>query len=281
MPIPQSSIAPLISRSESLDIITLKNLVALDLVESNENLLRVFGLLDEQNKKRKNITTGSSIKGRVEKLRKLYDGEKNALQRLTNDFYKKEESKTTKLLQRLTADFGKDFDKTTNDDEAIIDDTDEVAMEFERENEGISVKFDESQMGIYVIKEQEKIPEPEKTPIEEEEDMGSQGSNTAEIPSSQATILVPSSQMLSAEQGSQPEQPQTQTHQDSNSKDTVTASETVKQLSEPITVNVPTVSDSTSVEQPQLNQEQEVKTTEPTITTKAVTESEPASANDV
>lgn len=207
----QSHVAPIISEAESLDIITLKNVVALDIVEGNENMLKAFGLLDDGNRR---ITLNrdlsiDSLRQRIEELKAANNAEASSRDD-DNDLEKKNRLATTALLKKLSDDFGKDFAKV----DIIEDDTDEWIKELEA-NSNVKAMFDESQLGFYKIEQPSKeiklqpetttapIDAPMTNKVEQTEILSSQ-----EVPSTQPTEPMPPSSQADPEQHQQ--QPQSQ-----------------------------------------------------------------------
>lgn len=134
MTVLQSNSAP-ITTDTSLQIVTLKNIVALDLVESNEAVLKAFGLFDDSNKK-VNLKTLSKSEIQ-EKINELKSNEPIDLKQYKNNLNNKDNSK--QLLDALASEF--------LTDEIPIDNTDDLIKQFEIENK-VRIVIDDTP-GIY------------------------------------------------------------------------------------------------------------------------------------
>lgn len=123
----QASVAPIVNSDDALDTVTLKNLVALDIVQHNESVLSAFQLLDDS-------VTRIKLPRYSTPLSELIAKKKDELAQL------QEETKTTAaapttspdatLLTQLSAEFLQDS--------VPQDDTDHHLKQFEKEN-GVNV----------------------------------------------------------------------------------------------------------------------------------------------
>jgi hypothetical protein len=131
MTIPQASVTP-ITNNQTLETITLKNLITLDIIQQNEALLKACQLLDDSQLK---VSLGDKIT--VEQLKKLIDERKQ--EDLSEELkqYKYElqqyKDKDTELVNKLAREF--------LEDGVPIDDTDDLIAQYEKEN-GVRVVFD-------------------------------------------------------------------------------------------------------------------------------------------
>jgi hypothetical protein len=131
MTIQQASVTP-ITNHQTLETITLKNLITLDLVQQNEALLKACQLLDDSQLK---VSLGDKIT--VEQLKELIDERKQ--EDLSEELkqYKYElqqyKDKDTELVNRLAREF--------LEDGAPLDDTDDLIAQYGKEN-GVKVVFD-------------------------------------------------------------------------------------------------------------------------------------------
>jgi hypothetical protein len=140
MTVLQSNAAP-ISSKDALQIVTLKNLVALDLVEQNEVVLKSFGLFDDSTKKI-NIQkplTNEQIQKQIHE-RQIGQDLSDELKRYKNELQTGKDAESKQLLDSLASDFLAD--------EIAVDDTDDLIRKFEKEN-NVKVVIDDNTESVY------------------------------------------------------------------------------------------------------------------------------------
>ncbi|CAM9011665.1 unnamed protein product [Wickerhamomyces anomalus] len=184
MTLPQASAVPITNKG-SLETITLKNLVALDLIESNENLLKAFRLFDDSKTK---ISLGDKLtKEQIQNLIKQKQDEINTQQ---------DELKT--LKHQITHDMDKDNQLINSlaseflNDEIAQDDTDQLIAEFEEIN-GVKVQFNENGDHFKEFSLDLGINAATKPKDESTDGQIPEQSSQPFPPSSNATIQVPTS----------------------------------------------------------------------------------------
>lgn len=211
MTLPQAGAAP-ITNNEAIETITLKNLVALDLVEKNEYLLKAFKLLDDSATK---IILGDNkstqqLESLIQEKQKELDLQQEELKTFKNQI-SQEKNNDNELINKLASEFLKD--------DIAEDDIGHLITQFEKENNA-KVLLDQSaehykrfsiDLGIDVAtkpEEPQSIVEPttqptSKQPVEEES-------------VSETTIVVPSSAPGYVAENTSVEQPTSSQDQTTN-----------------------------------------------------------------
>ncbi|KAH3679189.1 hypothetical protein WICMUC_001201 [Wickerhamomyces mucosus] len=140
----QSNIAPVVNNNQ-LDIVTLKNIVALDLIEQNELILKSFNLLDDSKRK---VTLGRTDINNIEFLQqKLKITRKDIeeigdLKEYRNSLQDKNSDLDTELLKKLSQDFKSD---------TIFQDSEILQKEYELRHNIKSI-IDETRQGYRTVK---------------------------------------------------------------------------------------------------------------------------------
>lgn len=165
MTLSQASAVP-ITNKDAIETITLKNLIALDLVEKNEYILKAFKLLDDSKSK---ISLGTAkskeeVESLIEKSQKELAEQQEELKILKQSLIQ-EKNQDNELINKLSTEF-------TND-EILIDDTDELIKKFEIEN-GVKIVSHESDVNYKQFKVDLNInastkPQHKEDPIQPEE----------------------------------------------------------------------------------------------------------------
>lgn len=165
MTLPQASAVP-ITNKDTIETITLKNLVALDLVEKNEYILKAFKLLDDTKAK---ISLGTSkskdeLEILIEQRKKEVAEQQQELKTLKQNLTQ-EKNLDNELINKLASEFTNDEIKT--------EDTDELIKKFENEN-NVQVIFDENNQYYKQFKVDLNInaatkPEHKEDPIQQPE----------------------------------------------------------------------------------------------------------------
>lgn len=139
MNIAQANVAP-ITNNQVFETITLKNIVALDLVQHNEALLKAFQLLDDSQIK---VVLDGTLT--VERLQQLIDERKSNTEDLKT--YKNELQQAVDPNVALLSSLANEFQQ----DEIPLDDTDDLIAQYEREN-GVKITFDHEETNYKTAK---------------------------------------------------------------------------------------------------------------------------------
>ncbi|CDR42996.1 CYFA0S10e04632g1_1 [Cyberlindnera fabianii] len=129
MTIAQANVTPVVQR-DALDTVTLKNIVALDIVEQNEAMLGAFGLLDDT-ATRTTLPINTTTEQLTELIQKkkgeleVVDKEIDSLKAKSGDAYDTH-SADAKAIEEMAKEF--------TSDELPQDNTDALIQQFEKEN---------------------------------------------------------------------------------------------------------------------------------------------------
>lgn len=156
MTISQSNTAP-ITTNNSLQIVTLKNLVALDLIEKNEAVLKSFGMFDDSARKLtlKDPLTKEQVQTLI-KERQPSISVQEELKQYKDEVNSKFDSKSKQLLESLAAEF--------LEDEIPIDNTGHLIRQFEKEN-NVRVIIDDGHEVFYRIESSSSLKDPTNSDV--------------------------------------------------------------------------------------------------------------------
>ncbi|CCH46346.1 Nipped-B-like protein [Wickerhamomyces ciferrii] len=204
MTLQQASTVP-IKNGDSIETVTLKNLVALDLVEKNENILKLFKLFNDSNLKF-NLSeklTKEKLNNLIEENKKQIEIEQDELKKLKQNL-NESNNKDNELINNLSKEF---LSKNNNEQ---IDNTNKLIENFEKEN-NVQIKYTNNpnfynQHSINFGLKIDSKPEFQPEPIDQPEQQQQQ--HQPEQPEQQQPKPIPEPQSQQYQQPQQPQQPQ-------------------------------------------------------------------------